>query len=130
MSTNPLNMAIVPYTPPMTAWEFIKSEVEKGLSSGTIQSEQLNSQPSIPPSLTFDLFHFNLSSISEILGTLPVIHDNSLSGRGIERRSSSHVDIDFNGLILRVLSTFSPTNNSMRRSGLSSAFEDLIFEDF
>jgi hypothetical protein len=107
MSVNSSTMAIVPYTHPMTAWEFIKSEVEKGLISGSISPEQLTQHQSIPPSLSFNLVKINLSLISEIFGETNDIRDSHFSSRRIERQSPGRNRINFEDFNIPV---FLPTN--------------------
>lgn len=48
--SSPMSMALIPYTPSQTPIEFIRSEVERGLKSGTIKPEQLAPKLSISSS--------------------------------------------------------------------------------
>jgi hypothetical protein len=83
MSMNSLSMAVVPYTPPMSAWEFIESEIKRGISSGLISFEPQTHHP-IPRPIPFDLVNINLNAISEMFKQTQITHNvcgNNFSNR-------------------------------------------------
>lgn len=49
MSVSSMSTALIPFTPPITPMEFVKSEVERGLKNGTIPPEQLTPRQNILP---------------------------------------------------------------------------------
>lgn len=51
MSTSSTSTALIPYTPPLTPMEFVKSVVERGLTNGSISIEQTIPRPISPPYL-------------------------------------------------------------------------------
>lgn len=53
----PPSLAMIPYTPPVSGWEFVKSEIIRGIVTGAIQIEQLyqESTPDLPPYMTLEM---------------------------------------------------------------------------
>ena len=94
MSIGSMSTALIPYTPPKTPMEFIKSEVERGLSNGSISIEQTIPRPiSFSPSIDLDLINLNLSSIAKIFSESSDMRDLSLSSRRIDRQQHGRMMI-------------------------------------
>ncbi len=89
MSVSSMSTALIPYTPPKTPMEFIRSEVERGLKNGTIKPEQVTPKPSIHSAIS-ELIDLNLSTIAKIFGQHSDIQESSLSSRRIDRQMRGH----------------------------------------
>lgn len=86
------NTAIIPYTKPMTPMEFIKSEVEKGLSDRSVKQpipRQISS-----PSIDFGLIYLNLSALSQAFERPSIQLKSPLSSRRVENKPSGRILID------------------------------------
>lgn len=66
--SNPISSAFILYKPPVFAMEFIKTEVEKGLSNGSIMREQ--TYPASIPSSLPSVAMLNFDNISRIFSSL------------------------------------------------------------
>lgn len=113
-----MSTALIPYTPPKTAMEFIRSEVERGLKNGTIRPEQLALRPSL-----FELFDLNFGFITSGFSAQHM-QERSWSNRRIDYHASSLASVHFPSFVRnsvtvdRVISS-----NSITEEELSSLID-------
>lgn len=91
-----MSTALIPYTPPKTATEFIRSEVERGFKNGSISPRQQTVDPVTTSSL-FEIAAENLCFLESAF-SLQCMQEISLSSRKIDSASSSSACVQFPSL--------------------------------
>ena len=88
MSASSMSMALIPYTPPKSPMEFIRSEVERGLANGSISIEQTIFRPI---TATYLSWKERTSEINRaITGAFRAIVRNTKSGWGLFNGSDTY----------------------------------------